>query len=89
MRRAPLSFAYLLSLGLLLTLLTAACGKKPDGTPYGVDPAKLPEGRQKTSGTTMYQKDVPKGAELNAVTNAARVGQPAAAAAAPQATPAR
>ena len=80
MRRAPLSLSYLLFLSLLLTLLTAACGKKPDGTPYGVDPAKLPEGRAKATGTSIYKQDVPKGAEMNAVTNGARTGQPASAA---------
>jgi len=80
MRRAPLSLSYLLALSLLLTLLTAACGKKPDGTPYGVDPAKLPAGRAKAAGTSIYKQDVPKGAEMNAVTNGARTGQPASAA---------
>ena len=72
-----------------LLLLLSACGKKPDGTPYGVDPAKLPEGRQKTAGTTIYKQDVPKGAEMNAVTNAARAGQPTPAAAPAAATPPR
>jgi hypothetical protein len=69
-----------------LLLLLSACGKKPDGTPYGVDPAKLPEGRHKTTGTVIYKQDVPKGAEMNAVTNAARVGQPTNATLQPQAT---
>ena len=63
-----------------LLVLLSACGKKPDGTPYGVDPAKLPEGRRKTISAAPYKQDVPKGAELNAVTNAARTGQPASAA---------
>jgi hypothetical protein len=80
MRRVSLSLSYLLFLSLLLTLLTAACGKKPDGTPYGVDPAKLPAGRAKAAGTSIYKQDVPKGAEMNAVTNGARTGQPANAA---------
>jgi hypothetical protein len=55
----------------LLVAALASCGKKPDGTPYGVDPARLPEGRQAKakSAATMYKQDVPKGAELNAVTN--------------------
>jgi hypothetical protein len=75
--------------GLLLALGTAACGKKPDGTPYGVDPARLPEGRHKAAGTAIYKQDVPKGAELNAVTNGARTGQPVGAALQPQATPGR
>ena len=69
-----------LAAGLVLALLAVACGKKPDGTPYGVDPAKLPEGRRKAASTKMYKQDMPKGAELNAATNGARVGQPASAA---------
>ncbi|MFD1872171.1 hypothetical protein [Hymenobacter bucti] len=78
MRRPPLT-PTLLATGLLAILLTA-CGKKPDGTPYGVDPARLPEGRRKVQTTTsIYKQDVPKGAEMNAVTSGARVGQPAAA----------
>jgi len=80
MRRASQSFLHLLCLSLLLTLLTVACGKKPDGTPYGEDPAKLPEGRAKAASPSIYKQDVPKGAEMNAVTNGARVGQPANAA---------
>jgi hypothetical protein len=67
-------------MSLLLALGTAACGKKPDGTPYGVDPARLPEGRRKAHSTTLiYKKDMPKGAEMNAVTNAAKTGQPTGA----------
>lgn len=67
----------------MLAAALAGCGKKPDGTPYGVDPARLPEGRQAKAKSTaaMYKKDVPKGAELNAVTNTARAGQPSSAAA--------
>jgi len=81
MFRATPSLPYALLMSLLLALGTAACGKKPDGTPYGVDPAKLPEGRHKTqSAASIYKTDVPKGAEMNAVTNAAKVGQPASAA---------
>ncbi|RYY07844.1 MAG: hypothetical protein EOO36_24280, partial [Cytophagaceae bacterium] len=53
-----------LAASLLLALLAGGCGKKPDGTPYGVDPAKLPEGRRKTARTTMHKQDMPKGAEL-------------------------
>jgi len=80
MRRVPLSLSRLLLLGLLPTLLTAACGRKADGTPYGVDPARLPEGRKKAARASLYKQSIPKGAELNAVTNAARTGQPASAA---------
>lgn len=89
MRRLFSRPPYLLILSLLLALGVAACGKKPDGTPYGVDPAKLPEGRNKTAGTTIYKQDVPKGAELNAVTNGARTGQPTGAAQPVPAPPAR
>jgi len=65
--------------GVFLLLLTA-CGTKPDGTPYGVNPAKHPDGHLKaknapgnsyTTGTGM-----PKGAEMNAVTSGAKAGQP-------------
>ncbi len=77
MRRAT-SFPILLATGLLLTAL-AGCGKKPDGTPYGVDPAKLPEGRRAKTTTASYKQDTPKGAELNAATNSARAGQPTSA----------
>jgi len=73
--------ASLLATGLLAAAL-AGCGKKPDGTPYGVDPAKLPEGRRKAkTATAGYKQDTPKGAELNAATNSARAGQPTSAAA--------
>jgi hypothetical protein len=84
MARISASLLYVFFVSLLLALGTAACGKKPDGTPYGVDPAKLPEGRHKTAGSTIYKQDMPKGAEMNAVTNAARVGQPANASLPPQ-----
>jgi hypothetical protein len=74
--------SYRWGIGLVWAALATACGTKPDGTPYGTDPAKLPEGRRKAQATTtIYQTDVPKGAELNAVTNAARAGQPTSAAA--------
>jgi hypothetical protein len=89
MFRLAASLPYPLLISLLLALGTAACGKKPDGTPYGVDPARLPEGRHKTASTPIYKQDVPKGAEMNAVTSGAKVGQPAGAALQPQATPGR
>ena len=74
------SVRYTFLMSLLLALGTAACGKKPDGTPYGVDPARLPEGRRKAHSTTLiYKKDMPKGAEMSAVTNAAKTGQPTGA----------
>ena len=84
--RSVLSTVYLV--GALLSLL-AACGKKPDGTPYGVDPAKLPEGRRRKAAAAMHRKDMPKGAELNAVSNGAKAGQPTPAPASGRATPSR
>jgi len=87
MNRTPVSLSYLLLVSLLLTLFTVACGRKADGTPYGVDPARLPEARQKAAGAKMYKKDMPKGAEMNAVTNGARAGQPASMTPQPQTTP--
>jgi hypothetical protein len=66
---------------LFLFLLTA-CGTKPDGTPYGVDPAKTDVGRQKKVAATdsvrrsHYNIGMPKGAEVNAVTGAAKAGSP-------------
>ena len=70
----------------LLVATLAGCGKKPDGTPYGVDPAKLPAGRQaKKITVATYTQENPKGAELNAATNSARAGQPTTAALAPAA----
>ncbi len=81
--RRPTFFPTLCAASLLAAAL-AGCGKKPDGTPYGVDPAKLPAGRQaKATATTTatYKQDTPKGAELNAATNSARAGQPTSAAA--------
>ncbi len=61
-----------------LTLLTA-CGTKPDGTPYGVDPAKTIAGRQAirdSARRSHYAIGMPKGAEVNAVTGAAKAGTP-------------
>jgi hypothetical protein len=62
----------------LLVAALASCGKKPDGTPYGVDPARLPEGRQAKakSAATMYKQDVPKGAELKRASPPARRYRP-------------
>lgn len=81
--RRPAFLPSLFAASLLVATL-ASCGKKPDGTPYGVDPAKLPEGRQPKA-TATYKQDTPKGAELNAATNSARTGQPTSAAPAPAA----
>jgi hypothetical protein len=79
MRRFPF-LPTLFAAGLLAAAL-AGCGKKPDGTPYGVDPARLPEGRRAKATAASYKQDTPKGAELNAATNNARTGQPTSAAA--------
>ena len=85
MQRLPLSSFSLLLTGLAVALLTA-CGQKPDGTPYGVDPAKLPAARlaaARKNSRPPLTNDVPKGAELNAVTSSATTGQPQPAGAAP------
>ncbi|RZK86951.1 MAG: hypothetical protein EOO62_40030 [Hymenobacter sp.] len=67
--------------GLCLLLLTA-CGQKPDGTPYGINPNKHPNGHHLTktaSDTARFQGNkIPKAGELNAITNGARSGQPIA-----------
>ncbi len=60
-------------------LLLTACGTKPDGTPYGVDPAKTIAGRQAIRDSLRRSHDaigMPKGAEVNAVTSAAKAGTP-------------
>ncbi|RYY14249.1 MAG: hypothetical protein EOO36_14590 [Cytophagaceae bacterium] len=64
------------------SLLLTGCGTKPDGTPYGVDPAKTDVGRQKKIAATDSVRrshdaiGMPKGAEVNAVTGAAKAGAP-------------
>ena len=66
----------------LCSLLLTACGTKPDGTPYGVDPARTAAGRQKkvaaadTVRRSHYSIGMPKGAEVNAVTGAGKAGVP-------------
>lgn len=92
MRRSIISPSFLLLTGCFLALLTG-CGNKPDGTPYGTDPAKLPAGRRAKANAgrpTPLANGTPKGAELNAVTSGASAGQPNAAgnAASPQPHPA-
>ena len=62
-------------------LLLTACGTKPDGTPYGVDPARTLAGRQQKAAADSSKRPhdaigMPKGAEVNAVTSAAKVGTP-------------
>ncbi|RZK16927.1 MAG: hypothetical protein EOO56_18950 [Hymenobacter sp.] len=65
----------------LCLLLFAACGQKPDGTSYGVNPAKHSDGHRLTkndSAATRFKGNkIPKAGELNAITNGARSGQPA------------
>jgi hypothetical protein len=65
---------------LLLLALLAGCGNKPDGTPYGVNPAKVAqEPAQGTADSARrydhYKKGMPKGAEVNAITNGGTQGQ--------------
>lgn len=65
----------------LFLLLLTACGNKPDGTPYGVDPARTTAGRHQKVATDSTRRPhhtigMPKGAEVNAVTGAARAGTP-------------
>jgi hypothetical protein len=72
--RAAFSFA-----GCCLVLLTS-CGNKPDGTPYGINPKKHADGHRITAADSVahygsYEKGMPKGAEMNAVTSGATVGQ--------------
>lgn len=65
---------------LLLLALLAGCGTKPDGTPYGVNPAKVAQEQARDSADTArrydhYQKGMPKGAEVNAISNGGTQGQ--------------
>ena len=64
---------------LLLALLTG-CGNKPDGTPYGINPKKHPDGHIKSADDSAvcydhYTKGMPKGAEVNAISNDSTQGQ--------------
>jgi hypothetical protein len=65
--------------GFLLLLTLASCGTKPDGTPYGVNPDKQPDGKLKADSVPVNSygtgTGMPKGAEMNAVTSGARAGQ--------------
>jgi hypothetical protein len=63
---------------LLLLALLAGCGNKPDGTPYGVNPKKLTPGQAKAADSGRYdhyKKGMPKGAEVNAISNGGTQGQ--------------
>lgn len=60
-----------------------ACGTKPDGAPWGVDPGKTIAGRQQKATADSARRPheaigMPKGAEVQAVTSAARAGTPRA-----------
>ena len=62
-------------------LLLTACGTKPDGTPYGVDPARTQAGRHQKAAADSAKRPhdaigMPKGAEVQAVTGAAKSGTP-------------
>jgi hypothetical protein len=62
-------------------LLLTACGTKPDGTPYGVDPARTLAGRHQKAAADSAKRPhdaigMPKGAEVQAVTSAAKAGTP-------------
>jgi hypothetical protein len=67
---------------LVLPFFLTACGVKSDGTPYGVNPNKMPDGKLKTAADSIANAHsfkgnmIPKAGEMNAVTNGARVGQP-------------
>ena len=64
---------------LLLLALLAGCGNKPDGTPYGVNPKKHPDGHAQATDSAArydhYTKGMPKGAEVNAISNGGTQGQ--------------
>ena len=66
--------------GFSLLLFLTACGTRPDGTPYGVNSAKHSDGHLRTDSASDNSYNpaagMPKGAEMNAVTNGARAGQP-------------
>lgn len=62
-------------------LLLTACGTKPDGTPYGVDPARTIAGRHQKAVADSAKRPhdaigMPKGAEVQAITGAAKAGTP-------------
>lgn len=75
MRSVPAFFV-----GFLLIATLTGCGEKSDGTRYGVNPNKHPDGHRITAADSVrhygsYEKGMPKGAELNAVTSGATVGR--------------
>ena len=64
----------------LLLALLAGCGNKPDGTAYGVNLNKHPHGHAKADADSTgrydhYTKGMPKGAEVNAISNGGTRGQ--------------
>jgi hypothetical protein len=79
--RSSFSFFSFTALTALFLALLTACGTKPDGTPYGVDPSKTDVGRHKKVAADSAHRPhdaigMPKGAEVQAVTGAARAGTP-------------
>ncbi|WP_460585381.1 hypothetical protein [Hymenobacter arcticus] len=82
--RASLSASFSWAALACAALLLTACGNKPDGTPYGVDPTKTTAGRQAAATRDSARRrphdaiGMPKGAEVNAVTSGARAGTPPA-----------
>jgi hypothetical protein len=81
----PSSYFSSVSVAAALFLLSlTACGTKPDGTPYGVDPTKTDVGRHKAVAADSARRPhdaigMPKGAEVQAITGAAKAGTPALA----------
>ncbi|MDO7847726.1 hypothetical protein Q5H92_15255 [Hymenobacter sp. M29] len=64
---------------LLLALLTG-CGQKPDGTPYGVNPNKHPDGHSLAAEDSSRrvnhetQRGMPKAAEATVISNGGTQG---------------
>jgi hypothetical protein len=64
---------------LLLLALLASCGQKPDGTPYGVNPDKHPDGyllskKDSTRVNHETQRGMPKAAEATVISNGSTQG---------------
>lgn len=79
-KQLNMSGASLFCAGCCLLIGLAGCGTKPDGTPYGVNSAKHPDGHLRTDSTpgNTYTTGtgMPKGAEMNAVSSGMTAGQP-------------
>jgi hypothetical protein len=79
--RPSLNFFSVSAATALFLLVLTACGTKPDGTPYGVDPARTIAGRQEKAAADSAKRPhdaigMPKGAEVQAVTGASKAGTP-------------